>query len=709
VLVALAAISMLDGRAAEPSQDPKPRKTGLVEKASAHLAQLDVTVTGPRDAASSLTPDDFLVLVAQREIRNFQLDALCAARPAEGQAAASVTRPASYLFYFDQRHLTPSGRRRSLQVVREMVPRLIVNGSRGMVVSSARKLRVFAQLTTKPEEILAALAHVENDPEQTDASAIEEEMRVAELESLIAEQRDWGKADAGAARRASGRSMGSATGGSSGAGPIVVGQSGGQSTINQGRASDRSASEDARQSRRTAGALQGAARGVAGLRAHEFERDEALDSISDFGRLTAAIGRLAGTDPPKILLYFADTARRNAGAHYMRMLSGSFSPYARLDDSDTSGVISMFDAVLREAASQGVRFYSVQAEGLAMSSPRAQDAQATLVALAVETGGKPFLNGVSADRMADGILDDLSCLYLVSFAPEGFPKDRPLPVQVTIRRPGLSAQVRGQLVLQSEPARRSARLLAAFSAPEESEKGPISAAVIPIGHDANGFSALVQVAVPAPAVPGGSWEIGATLVRGGSAREIAKRTITTNVSGIPVVLEREERFAAGKQEIVAVARETSTETIVSRRIEFAWPDIKNGPAIGPIAVLEPVAGAFVRGEETYARGLLARSESEPLRADHLAAIVTLVCRGRDGPNTLRVERRLVGEATTPLPPLDLDLRDEPCAQVRDLIPAGTFGAGRFVYELRAIAGGIEVARGDRRFVVVQAPQRTDEP
>jgi len=456
--------------------------------------------------------------------------------------------------------------------------------------------------------------------------------------------------------------------------------------------------------------------------ATQFERDENAATETEFKRLAAALGSLEEVDPPKAVLYFADTARRDAGAHFTRMftnqhvVAGSGPParligrtHPGLDVSHGMGAAAAFDAVVREAASRGVRFYAVQAEGLAEPVPRVEDAQDTLTALALETGGRPFLHGPSADRMASEILDDLSCLFLVSFAPEGLPEDRPLPVHVSVREAGFSTQVRGQVVIQSEMARRVSDLKAAFLRQGEGDGGAISAAVIPTGYEKGRYSALVQVAVPASPLPGGKWEIGASLVTGGTAREIVKRTVGTNVTGVPVVLEEVERFPAGPFEVIAVARDVSTDTIVSRRVSGEWPGTKDTAAIGPIAVLEPVKGAFVRDRATRTSGSLARSESEPLRSDQPAAIVGLVCRGKDGPAAVRAERRLVGEEVTDLAPIDLDLSREPCAQVRDVIPANTLGAGRFLYEILATAGGIEVARGERSFVLVKAPAEPTAP
>ena len=46
-----------------------------------------------------------------------------------------------------------------------------------------------------------------------------------------------------------------------------------------------------------------------------------------------------------------------------------------------------------------------------------------------------------------------------------------------------------------------------------------------------------------------------------------------------------------------------------------------------------------------------------------------------------MRRELVGEASTPLPQLTLDFGTDRCAQLRDVIPAGTLGEGRYRYRV----------------------------
>ena len=138
------------------------------------------------------------------------------------------------------------------------------------------------------------------------------------------------------------------------------------------------------------------------------------------------LARVADLDPPKAAVYFADTMRSNAGGHYL-------SFFGEADRRNSSALIALeldalgganpFQNVIDEASAHGIRLYTVQAQGLTLapsrfrSPPRAvpragtisgaqqrgriYDAQDSLVGLAAESGGKPFLNGVRAAKIAN--------------------------------------------------------------------------------------------------------------------------------------------------------------------------------------------------------------------------------------------------------------------------------------------------------------------
>ena len=126
----------------------------------------------------------------------------------------------------------------------------------------------------------------------------------------------------------------------------------------------------------------------------------------------------------------------------------------------------------------------------------------SLKSLALETGGEAFLGGITIKKMVHRIASDLGCLYLLSFAPGDLPRDSSLRVLLRVKRPRVTAQTRGRLVIQSEQARRTSRLMAAFAAPDSAKMaGRLRAAVIPTGFEDGKYTALVQIAARVPMDP----------------------------------------------------------------------------------------------------------------------------------------------------------------------------------------------------------------
>jgi hypothetical protein len=176
-------------------------------------------------------------------------------------------------------------------------------------------------------------------------------------------------------------------------------------------------------------------------------------------------------------------------------------------------------------------------------------------------------------------------------------------------------------------------------------------------------------------------------------------TLAVGRPGIPLVLEREIALRPGFHEIVAVAHESTTDYVLSEHLQVSWPDPdRQAVTCGPLALLQPTAGAFVRAGVTRTAGSLARSDSETLRTELPTALMGLVCRSRRNKGQLRVERTLVGHSAVEFPSLEFELDSERCAQVRDLIPAGVLGPGTYRYEMRALRDGSVLHEVSREFV-----------
>jgi VWFA-related protein len=659
--------------AQDDSRNEEPRDVGLVEETGRRLAQLDVTVDGPAGVIETLEKSDFELVVAGRFIEEFVVDNLCspATSPERAPQATTVASgddspestpevrrpPATYLFYFDQHHLTPAGRQTGLDTAHELVTKLIRDGNRGLIFSSGKEMRAYCEMTDDPQTLHDALDRLENDRNQWDEWAFAEDFRIREILESIRSRNDIDRA-------------------------------------------------------------------ISIARTHQ--RDEVWRTARALRKLSITIGRLANVDPPKAVIYFADTMRSNAGAHYL-----SFFGQNRNDavltamETDAFNAGNDFERVIEEAGANGVRLYTVQAEGLVTdtsalgfgssalarsgTSVRVQDAQNSLVGLAMETGGQSFLNGVPAAKIAKRIDENLSCLYLLSFDPKGLPMDRGLAVLVRVGRPEVRARARGQLVIQSEPKRRASRLLAAFAGTTgQAVHQELHGVVVPTGFEDGAFSALVQLHVPGSALPGVAWELGASLVSRGKVREDASGQVSIHRPGVPVVYETEMRFKPGPYELMIVAHEAGTEQIVTGRLEGEWPDPDDAAAsVGPIVTMQPQKGAFLRDEQLKPHGALGRGADRAVRPELATAFIGIVCRGRSAKGGMRVERRLVGETTAEFEPSELDLGEDRCVQIRDLVFERTMTEGTFSYQVRVLRGDEELASGQLDFHAIAGDAAVD--
>jgi len=713
---ALLLSSALGAALASDEQDA-PRNLGIQKETESRLVMLDVTVRGPADTLEQLSPEDFELFVGPKSIKKFSLDRTCAAPNATAVEAVDApveefvaqSSGATYLFYFDQLHLTGNGRLRSLELSRELIPRLITGHSRAMVVSSGRDLRTLAPLTSDHATLLDALDRLEQDPTQWHELPSQEDGRVQRvLTELDRVNADYNRATARDSRAVGEHQRKNLA---PKAHPLSGGISG----------------ESSRQRRNAAEAAERVGWTGLGLAAQArtlavgFQREERDHTRRALERLSMALDTLEERPLPKAVIYFADTMRANAGDHYLRLVPAGGGD---LDQTTMTGTLPSYDDVIEMAAAHGVRLYTVEAKGLSAELPiggasignrfagadtstlttkRFDDARDGLVGFALETGGRPFLLGADTDLMVDQIGADLACPFVISFDPAGLKEDRRLPIRVEVNEPGVQVQSRTLLIVRSESSRLASQLARAFTTPEDIESDiPVHGVVIPTGFKKGKYSALVQVAVLGQPLSDTVWDIGVSLLVGGAIKEQASGRFSVHSPGVPIIFETEMSFPPGPYELSAVAHESKSGQVSAARFNGEWPDPSDGTVVvGPIALLQPTVGAFVRSEQLRKSGSLGHATQDAVRVDLPTALVGLVCRAKGHRKPLYVERHLVGETSAPFDTLDLATADSRCAVFSDVIPAGTMTAGVFHYEVTVVDESDDrVARADREFAVV---------
>lgn len=632
----------------------RPRPSVFVEQAGSSLAQLDITLLGPADHLATITAADLVIRIQGVKVKSFTLDRLC---DTESSALADPQRKSldepkavagqrgSYLLFFDQQQLTQSGRHRAIRTARELVMELAGSESQVMLVSNAAKIKVVQPFTNDSATLLRALDELAEDRKQWDWMAQGEESRVGDVIRTLNDADDLHRA---------------------------IGM------------------------------------------ARSYQKEELWRSNRSFRRLGLSLAALQGGPTPRAVIYFADTIRSNPGQHYLSFFgTGVQEEHAALSlvasGAEAGGLA--YDDVVNKAAAHGIRVYMIQSEGLVSGSDptrlssraatatlqvgnssmvRIRDTQRTMRNMARETGGEAFLNGIQANKILDRLREDASCVFLASIPTDGLALDRPLRIDVKVKRPGIRSRVRGRLVLQSAKARQRSRLLQAFSAPGTlSDLLDIEVNLIPLDFEQGEFRGLLQIRVPAVEFPGATWDVGASVVSREKVREELSRRVTLPLRGVPLIVEHEILFRPGDTRIVAVAQEARTGLLASREIVVRWPDPhKSTPGLGPIAILQPIEAVFVRGEQTRTEGSASTGGANPLFTDRPTALIGFACRGRgkDGANWT-VERSLSGLDSVEYEPIMLPADAPRCAQIRDLMPADRFNDGQYEYRIRLVRNG----------------------
>lgn len=142
--------------------DDDPQSSEIVERARTRLAQIDVSVDGPREVVRSLGPSDFELIVDGKPVQDLIVDHIC---PAANAGATGLRIPVSYLLYFEQGFLTQTGRINALELARRAIPELVNEFDRAMVISNGTILKSYTGLTSDAGELLTALSQIEGDPD----------------------------------------------------------------------------------------------------------------------------------------------------------------------------------------------------------------------------------------------------------------------------------------------------------------------------------------------------------------------------------------------------------------------------------------------------------------------------------------------------------------------------------------------------------------
>jgi hypothetical protein len=438
----------------------------LQEGIERRLIQFEVRLSQKGAPVRGVKAADLDIELGGKPLKSFILDDMCTGTP-DAVAETAAVPAGSFLLYFDEIELTFEGRRRAVEVRQARREHAVVQGERDQDPAQSPVAPVGNAVDHDAALISATLGRIAGDPGEGDAmrAAIDEARIVDSMDHTAALIHDANINQAISRETAIRESVN---------GPIVGANCGGFA-VRAPNPAALVAAQSAKSSQQAGDhALQDLVIELRGFSHEEVRRGE-----RDMTRLRAAISSLALRGAPKGIVYFADTLRRDPGHVVEGMLDsqwqftnriaarpGSSSGLSGTDAKMISSVSSRtadleMAALVRDAATYGARFFAVEGRNLAAPSDWIQASQDTMVSLALDTGGLPFINGIPAEKIADRIAADQSCWYLASFDPRGWTADKQLGLGVYPKARGVRVNTRSSLVIPSRETLIQATLQAA--------------------------------------------------------------------------------------------------------------------------------------------------------------------------------------------------------------------------------------------------------
>jgi len=660
--------------AAEAVQEPLD--LDLIERTERRLTQLDVTIRPKKKIDAELpelSVEDLEVLIVGKRVELKYVDRVCQVVPGRPEVAAdepetrATVEPSTppppvarntYIFYFDHTHLTMGGQATALTMAKTMIPELVSNGNRGLVVSSGTKLSQ-SELTTVADELIEYIDSISDDPRQWLSVAYAE--GEAERYNNIVRQREFSY-DA--------------------AKSLVI-------TYLR---------EERMYMRRELSRFSATLATLGNL-----DPPKAVLYFADIMRWNPGMhyARFIGIDRgPGKRSEVPNMADESSSFDRVTEAAGAHG--VRLYTIQAEGLQTGMLGVDVELSQTGVGLVE------ASRSPweRTNDAVRTMQSFALETGGEMFFGGVersTMNKVLNRIESDLSCFYLLSFHSDRLKEDAPLAIRVRFDQDSprfaelagsFKIQSRGQLVVLSEARKKESLLLAAHAVSEGVESQPGRGVVIPLGFEDGRFHGMAQFMVFSPNLPEAlvretSWELGMTHVHRSKVVHQTDRRVTIPDPRIPVVLQARWEFAPGENEIVLVGYEDGLGQLITASIDTVWPDPDgSAAAVTQVAIVQPEVAVFVNGAgdaDSAAEsriGSLAIGDSAA-RVDRPIYFVSLVCRKKRDKQNLWIDRTLVGNVSVDFTRQQWDHADrERCVLIQDLVREDRVGWGDFEYHVR---------------------------
>jgi VWFA-related protein len=197
--------------------------------------------------------------------------------------------------------------------------------------------------------------------------------------------------------------------------------------------------------------------------------------------LKNTINTMAGVEGRKTLVYISDGLPEMVGQELFDAVQRKFRGGAASMEGFSFDRSSSYASIVRQANSQGVTIYTIDAAGLQVDEgtsaeygkmdnrPSAflqqQNFQAPLQTLARETGGIAAVNTNNPTREFDELAQDFSDFYSLGYRSTRGSVDRPHQIEIKVLKPGLRARYRSGYMEKTVETRTAESVTAALYYP----------------------------------------------------------------------------------------------------------------------------------------------------------------------------------------------------------------------------------------------------
>jgi len=298
-----------------------------------------------------------------------------------------------------------------------------------------------------------------------------------------------------------------------------------------------------------------------------------------------------------------------------------------------------------------------------------------------------------------------TCIYRIGIVPPPEGRGGVYLAKVEVRGRPIESTYRVQNITGADRWLRNA--VSVLAHPNEAMDLPVSAAIVPVRADADGWDLAVQVAIDTRSLqalkaPGGTetkWEVGAILVRDGVKQDWQMLGVSDLHRGaggtgapIPVVHERTfQRMRPGVYRLAAFVRDRTANLFGGAEAAMRLPDPAGEAVAGPVFMLSggrrvvSDLPAFAVGGSTAARATRAESGpvpagGEPAPAGETLEAWTWVCPKQPVPPAGKLLRYISKDGRPIVRLEDAEAqRAGRCFFVRDRIDTGALGPGAYAF------------------------------